>query len=63
MTSARFYHLSEMVFEAAEYLAGHDNVSMDRLHDAGALLVALGERENAAERQAAGQPRRPRKVD
>jgi hypothetical protein len=45
-----------MILEASDYLADHDNLSMERLRDAGTLLVALGEREAAGERQAAGQP-------
>jgi hypothetical protein len=39
MTSERFYHLSEMVFEAADYLAGHDHrQATERLQDTGELL-------------------------
>ena len=42
MTSARFYHLSEMVLEAADYLADHDHLATEQLNEAGALLAAIG---------------------
>ncbi len=49
VTSARFYHLAEMVFEAAAYVADHDRGAMERLLEAGTLLRVIGGREEAAE--------------
>ncbi len=43
MTSARFFNLSEMVLEAAGYLADDDVEATQHLQEAEALLVALGE--------------------
>jgi len=59
VTSARFYHLAEMVFEAASYLADHDRVAMERLVETGTLLTAIGEREEAAEERQQEQPQLP----
>lgn len=59
MTSARFYHLSEMVLEAADYLADHDHQATERLQEAGALLAALGGREAAREGGQREQPTLP----
>jgi hypothetical protein len=56
VTSAHFFYLSEMVVEAADYLAGHDRVAMERLHDAGRLLAEIGERETAMEGGQGNQP-------
>ena len=59
MTSARFYHLAEMVFEAATYLADHDRAAMERLLEAGMLLSVIGGREEAAEDGQHEQPELP----
>ncbi len=59
MTSARFYHLSEMVLEAADYLADHDYLATERLNEAGALLAAIGGREAAREGEEPEQPALP----
>ena len=59
VTSARFYHLSEMVLEAADYLADHDHLATERLNGAGALLAAIGGREAARERGGREQPALP----
>ena len=59
MTSARFYHVAEMVFEAAAYLADHDRVAMERLLEAGTLLTMIGGREEAAEDGQHEQPQLP----
>ena len=56
MTSARFYHPSEMVLGAADYLADHDYLATERLNEAGALLAAIGGREAARE---GGEPEQP----
>lgn len=42
MTSARSYRLSEMVFEAADYLDDNDHVEAGRLHETGELLATSG---------------------
>ena len=59
MTSASFYRLAEMVYEAASYLADHDRVAMERLLEAGALLTAIGGWEEAAEERQQEQPQLP----
>lgn len=59
MTSARFYHLSEMVLEAADYLADHDHAAIERLNEAGALLAEIGRREAAGEGGGREQPALP----
>lgn len=59
MTSASFHHLSELVFDAAGYLADHDHQAAGQLNNTGRLLAVLGDREAATERQAAGQPQLP----
>jgi len=48
-----------MVFEAAEYLADHDQVATEDLHAAAELLVALGRREAATEGVGGEQPALP----
>ena len=45
VTSARFYYLSEMFFEVAGYPVGYDDLSMERLRNAGTLLEALGKKK------------------
>jgi hypothetical protein len=59
MTSERFYHLSEMIFEAADYLGSHDRDATEHLHETGELLMALAEQEAALEQDAAEQPALP----
>jgi len=59
VTSARFYHLAEMVFEAAAYLADYDRVAMEGLLEAGTLLTMIGGREEAAEDGQHEQPPLP----
>ena len=59
MTSARFYHLAEMVFEAASYLGDHDRIAMERLLEAGTLLIVIGGQEEAAEDGQHEQPELP----
>lgn len=59
MTSARFYHLSEMVLEAADYLADHDHFATEQLNEAGALLAEIGGREATRERGGREQPALP----
>jgi excisionase family DNA binding protein len=65
LTSARFYHLSEMVLEAADYLADHDHPTTERLNEVGALLAEIGRREAASEgcKQPAPWPAMRRKGD
>ena len=58
VTSARFYHLSEMVLEAADCLADHDHPASERLNDAGALLAEIG-REAGRESVGRKQPALP----
>jgi hypothetical protein len=59
VTSARSYHLSEMVLEAADYLADHDHPATERLKEAGALLAEIGGLEAATEGGGTEQPALP----
>jgi len=59
VTSARVYHLSEMVLEAADYLADHDHPATERLNKAGALLAEICRREVAREGRRRKQPALP----
>ena len=56
MTSSRFYHLSEMLLEAADYLADHDHLATERLNEAGRLLATIAGREAAREAVQREQP-------
>jgi hypothetical protein len=48
-----------MVFEAASYLGDHDRIAMERLLEAGTLLIVIGGQEEAAEDGQHEQPELP----